>query len=108
MDLTNYQDVSKVGASVNAGFQFEFRCGNCSRTWKSPYKPYRRGQLSGLLYKVGYFIRGFSMVSRASSAISDTGEKHARQVALKEAIVLAEQRYSLCPGCKGAVCEDCW
>lgn len=108
MSLTNYQDASKAGSSVDAGFQFEFYCGNCSRRWKSPFKPYRRGQFSGLIYKFAYFLDMHGRMSRASSAVSDAGEKRARQAALAEAIGLAEQRYTECPGCNKCVCDDCW
>lgn len=108
MSLTNFQDVSKVGSSVDAGFQFEFYCGNCTRRWKSVFKPYRRGQLSGLIYKLAYFIDMRGSMSRASTAVADAGAKRARQAALEEAIALAEQRYCECPGCHKTVCEDCW
>jgi hypothetical protein len=108
MSLTNYQDLSKVGASVNAGFQFEFYCGHCSRQWKSPYAPYRRGRLAGMIYKYGYFLPGFGKIVRVLSFASETGEKHARETALQEAIALAEPRYNECRSCQKAVCEDCW
>jgi hypothetical protein len=108
MSLTNYQDVSKIGSSVDAGFQFDFYCANCSRRWKSPFKPYRRGQFSGLIYKLAYFIDMRGTVARASGAVADAGEKRARQAALEEAMALAEQRYFECHGCSKCVCEDCW
>lgn len=108
MSLTNFQDISKAGSNLDAGFQFEFCCGNCSRKWKSPYKPYRRGQISGLIYKFAHFLNGRGGAFRASNALADAGEKGARQTALQEAIEVAEQRYTECPGCKRPVCEDCW
>jgi hypothetical protein len=108
MSLTNYRDVSKPGSDVNAGFQFEFHCDNCPRRWASPYKPYRRGQLSGLIYKFAYFLDAHGSIFRATDAVSDAGEKRAREAALQDAIRLAEQRYTECPGCGKAVCEDCW
>lgn len=108
MSLSNYQDVSKTGSNVNAGFQFEFYCGNCSRRWKSAFRPYRRGQLSGLIYKFAYFLDSYGRMSEATSVVADAGEKRAREAALKEAIELAEQRYTECPECRKAVCEDCW
>ena len=108
MSLTNYQDLSKVGTSVNAGFQFEFYCGHCSRRWKSPYAPYRRGRFAGFIYKYGYFLPGFGKMARVLSFASETGEKHARETALQDAIALAEPRYNECRSCQKTVCEDCW
>jgi hypothetical protein len=108
MSLTNYRDVSKAGIDTDAGFQFEFNCGNCSHRWTSPYKPYRRGQLAGLIYKFAYFLDGHGNLFRASDAMSSAGEKRAREAALQEAIGLAQQRYTECPVCRKFVCEDCW
>ncbi len=108
MSLSNYRDVSKSGADVHAGFQFEFNCGVCSRTWKSPFKPYRTGQLSGLIYKFAYFFGDRGSLSRTSNEIAGVGWDRARAGALNEAIELAEQRYTECPGCSKAACENCW
>lgn len=108
MTLTNYRDVSRLGSNVNAGFQFEFVCGSCSRTWKSPFEPYRRGQLAGLIYKFAYFLGDRGASFRVSNAVADAGTNRARDSALQEAIKLAEQRYTECPSCAKAVCEECW
>lgn len=108
MSLTNYRDISRAGSDVDAGFQFEFYCGHCTRTWKSAFKPYRRGQLSGLIYKFAYFFDKHGGMSRASNAVSESGSKGAREAALEEAAQLASQRYVECPECEKAVCEECW
>lgn len=107
--LTNYRDIGKGGnADTNVGFQFEFACGNCSRTWKSPFRPYRRGQLAGLVYKIAYYLGDRGGMFRGLDLIATTGETRARQSALEDALRLAEQRYTDCPGCHKLVCEDCW
>lgn len=108
MELTNYQDRSKLGSSTSAGFQFEFFCGHCTRRWKSPFKPYRRGQLTALIYKFGYIFAGTARVTRLSSALSQTGEQGAREAAVQEALALAASRYFECPSCAKIVCEECW
>ncbi|MEO8080316.1 MAG: zinc ribbon domain-containing protein [Caldimonas sp.] len=106
MSLTNYRDVG--GSDGQAGFQFEFSCGDCSRTWKSPYRPYRKGQLADWIYKLAYFIGDRGSVSRATNTLAAAGSKGARDSALQEAIQLAEQHYVECPECRKAVCEECW
>lgn len=108
MSFTNYKDISKGGTDVGAGFQFEFNCGNCSHTWKSPFKPYRKGQIAGLIYKFAYFLGDRGNMSRASSAVAGVGSKKARDSALQDALELAEERYAECPDCKKTVCDDCW
>src|SRR5512146_2211937 len=97
MTLSNFQDISKLGSNVDAGFQFEFYCANCSHRWKSPFKPYRRGQLSGLIYKFARFIDSYGRMSEATGWVADAGEKRAGEAALQEALRLAEQRYVECP-----------
>jgi len=107
--LTNYRDVGKSGnADTNVGFQFEFACGNCARNWKSPFRPYRRGQVAGLVYKLAYYLGDRGGMFRGLDLIATTGETRARQSALEDALRLAEQRYTDCPGCHKSVCEDCW
>lgn len=108
MALTNYRELSKSGSDTQAGFQFEFHCGNCTRTWKSPFKPYRKGQLAGLIYKFAYFLGDRGGMSRTSSSIADVGAERARSSALQDALELAEERYAECTECRRTVCEDCW
>lgn len=108
MALTNYRDLSRMGSDTNAGFQFEFSCGSCSRSWKSPFKPYRKGQFAGLLSRFAYFIGDRGATSRTASQVAEMGGNRAKQAALQEALALAEQRYFECPGCDKAVCDDCW
>jgi len=51
----NYKDLSK-NSGVNAGFQFEFFCEQCNDTWRSPFVPYKRGQVSGWLGKIAGMV----------------------------------------------------
>lgn len=108
MSLTNYRDVGKGSTDSHAGFQYEFYCASCTRTWKSPYQPYRRGQFAGLIYKLAYYLGDKGSMSRATSDLANAGADGARESALREAIGLAEQRYTECPSCKKTVCADCW
>lgn len=108
MGLENYRDVSRLGSDTGAGFQFEFSCNHCSRTWKSPFKPYRKGQLAGLIDRFAYFLGDRGSIGRASGSVAHMGADRARASALEEAIAAAEQRYAQCPDCDQTVCEDCW
>ena len=105
MTLSNYIDVSRSGAN---GFQFEFRCERCSKVWRSSLKPYRKGQFAGLIYRLAYFLGDRGSLTRASATAASFGESRAKQSALEEALVAAEQRYTVCPSCDRAVCEKCW
>ena len=108
MTLSNYTDVSRAGSDLRSGFQFEFRCQRCSETWKSPLKPYRRGQFAGLIYRFAYYLGDRGSFSRVSTTVADAGSARAKESALQEALAVAEQRYTVCPSCERAVCERCW
>lgn len=108
MPLTNYRDVGRHGSVSDAGFQFEFQCASCSQTWRSPFRPYRRGQLSGLIYRFAWLLGDRGGMFRATSSVSEAGADRARAAALREALELAEQRYAVCPSCRKAVCDECW
>ena len=76
MALTNYRDISPASGDVGAGFQFEFNCESCGDTWKSPFKPYRAGQMTGLLRRFTYVFGEFYRVG----AITDMMGKVQRAV----------------------------
>jgi hypothetical protein len=106
MNLSNYREMS--GSDLRAGFQFEFHCQVCSRTWKSPFKPYRRAQLAAWVYRLSRFLNDRGGMFRGTNAIANLGEHRAREKALQEALALAGDRYTECPSCQKAVDEDCW
>ena len=109
MALDNYRDLSYGGSDVNAGFQFEFYCTNCSRKWKSPFKPYRMGQLSGILTRFAFlFSDSVRTAGRTSGNMADMGTRGAKDDALGEAMRHAETLYTACPECRNAVCADCY
>jgi hypothetical protein len=108
VNFTNYREIGKSVSDVGAGFQFEFSCTNCSRTWKSPFKPYRVGQLAGLIYKLAYFFGDRASIARASGTAANIGFTGARERALNNALELAAQRYAECKSCQSVVCEECF
>lgn len=109
MPLDNYRDLSVAGTDVTAGFQFEFYCQNCSRKWKSPFRPYRMGQFTGILSRFAFlFSDSVRTASRASGNFADMGSRGAKDDAFKAALQQAETMYSVCASCKGAYCADCY
>ena len=69
MALANYRDISTPLGDVGAGFQFEFFCESCGDTWKTPFKPYRAGQATGLFRRFGYLFNEFAKISVISRSI---------------------------------------
>ncbi len=118
MKLSNYRDISPPQGDVRAGFQWEFVCDCCGETWKSPFTPFRAGQVSGLIRRVGYVLGEFykvgaltdivAKVGRASGTSVESGGKGSKEAALAQAIALAQDRYHRCESCKTTVCDNCW
>lgn len=107
MALDNYRDQSTGSSAVNAGFQFEFYCTTCSRKWKSPFQPYRMGQLTGFLSRFSFLFNGMSTAARATSGAADYGARKSWEEALAKAQAQAAERYAPCGSCKAVVCDQC-
>lgn len=108
MALENYTDLSIGGSDVGAGFQFEFCCAHCSKKWKSSFKPYRMGQLTGILTRFAFLIPGMNTYGRAGTNFSDMGSRGAKDAALAEARTRADTLYTACPSCRKSACADCF
>lgn len=108
MALENYQDISRISGELNPGFQFEFSCGVCARKWKSPYKPYRKGQFAGILTVLAQLVQRTESASRLTEGMSDAGMRSAQDSALAEAMAQAKTLYTECKVCHRAVCADCY
>ena len=107
MALENYRDIGSYGSS-SPGFQFEFYCSNCAVVWKTPFKPYRKGQVAGFLTGVLQLFHGVRNVSYATRLASDAGLESAKKSALAEAMERANTTYTVCSKCQRAACESCF
>jgi hypothetical protein len=109
MELENYRDISRKGMETDAGFQFEFFCEHCARTWKSPFRPYRMGQIAGLLHRFAFYFGGDKgSASRAAYEMSEMRSDKNFQDALRDAQQQAEGLFHRCPKCSKVACESCW
>jgi ribosomal protein L32 len=108
MAMSNFRDLSTMSSDVSAGFQFEFYCEVTSETWRSPFRPYRKGQLAGWIARLTFLFSGMHTAGRAAGLMSDAGARNAKAEALAEAQALAAQHFQQCPGCKKWVCAAAW
>jgi len=69
MAMTNFRDLSSVRGD-SPGFQFEFFCEVTGETWKSPFRPYRRGQLYGAVSKLTYWFNQLHSASRVTEHLA--------------------------------------
>lgn len=100
MAMTNYRDLSTSLTDTRAGFQFEFYCEISGETWKSPFVPYRRGQLNGWLTRVTGIFYQFHGADRVASYAAEQGVAKAKAAALEEAMDLAARRFRQCHRCR--------
>lgn len=96
--MTNYRDISSARGEA-PGFQFEFYCEVTGETWKSPFKPYRRGQIFGAFSKLTYWFYQMHSASRVAEHFADSGAEKARQAALLDAMEMASRRFTPCQRC---------
>lgn len=108
MAMTNYRDLSTLSSAAGAGFQFEFYCEITGETWRSPFRPYRRGQLNSLVSKLTYWFNDLHAVGRAAEYAADAGSAKAKAAVLAEAQEQAAQRFRQCGGCQKWVAHAAW
>lgn len=108
MPLKNFRDLSVGGSDIGSGFQYQFYCDRCERQWKTPFKPYRIGQLTGVFSRFSYLFSGLRSVGRASGHFSEYGARTARENAFAEAQAQAAGRFAKCPACSEELCSDCF
>lgn len=109
----NHRDLC-VERGTGAGFQFEFSCGRCYDTWRSPFEAFRAGQVAGWVSKGmnaawsvigGAATRGASEAADGLAGHSYGGQKDA---AFSRAIANAEGHFNRCPRCTSHVRDRCW
>jgi hypothetical protein len=106
MELDNYTDLSSYGNSP--GFRFEFHCSNCTKTWRSPFRPYRKGQVAGFFSTLMNTFHIGARTGVATRLASDAGLAGAKAEALAEARQTAATLYRQCARCGSPTCGDCF
>lgn len=106
--MNNFQDISSSSSDTSAGFQFEFRCEQCGSPWKSPFVPYRSGQISGFVALISRAMGISSKIGNATHSMANLRSTGAHEKALANAKALAAQRYHVCPDCRKTVDTACW
>ena len=101
----NYNDMS-----TQHGFQFEFHCDRCGNGYRTSFKPFAMGSVSGALDTASSLLGGiFGSASNVSNRITDAQRERAREAALIEAITEIKPHFKQCPKCQSWVCiKTCW
>jgi hypothetical protein len=108
VSTSNYRDLSTSSTDLSAGFQFEFFCEQCGEGVRSPFTPYRKGQITGWLSRFSFLFNDLNKASRATGAFADAGAQEAKAEALAQAKALLLPRFKQCEACHKAVGAECW
>ncbi|MFC5907265.1 double zinc ribbon domain-containing protein [Streptacidiphilus monticola] len=108
----NYRDLCEQNGT-GAGFQFEFSCARCYDTWRSAFRPYTAGRVTGWVDRAvssawGAFGRAGSEASSALGGIVGANWGPAKDNAFKDAVHDAAAHFNRCPRCTHYVCGRCW
>ncbi|MFD4612997.1 MULTISPECIES: zinc ribbon domain-containing protein [unclassified Streptomyces] len=109
----NHRDLCQEHGT-GAGFQFEFYCSRCSDTWRSPFEPFRAGQMAGWLSRgvnAAWSVIGGGAaqgVSNAADGLAGANYGTQRDAAFTRAIANAQGHFDRCPRCTAYVCARCW
>ena len=104
--MKNYRDLS-VNGGLSPGFQYEFFCQGCDKTWTSPFKPHRMGQLSGWLSSFVFMFGNLRNAGRATGTFASASSRQAAGEALAAAQEQARRLFTACQQCKKQYCDDC-
>lgn len=101
----NYSDLS-----TQYGFQFEFNCDRCGNGFRTTFKPFALGNVSGVLDTASSLLGGlFGQAADVSNRMTEAQRERAREEALIEAIGQIKPHFVQCPNCTAWVCrKSCW
>ena len=108
----NHRDLC-VQQGTGAGFQFEFSCSRCWDTWRSPFEPFRAGQMAGWLSRgvnAAWSVIGGSTgqsVTNAADGLAGANFGSQRDAAFTRAIERAQGHFNRCPRCTSYGCARC-
>jgi len=102
---SNYSD-----NSTDHGFQFEFNCDRCGNGFRTQFKPFAMGTVSGVLDTASSLLGGlFGQAADVSGRVTEAQRERARETALVEAIQQIKPHFKQCPRCSAWVCQkSCW
>ncbi len=101
----NYRD-----ESTERGFQFEFYCDRCNNGFRTPFKAFGMGIVSGAVDTANSLFGGFlGRVSDATGRVSSASYERAHDQAFLEAANSLKPEFLQCPRCNSWVCrKSCW
>ena len=96
--------------STERGFQFEFYCDRCNNGFRTPFKPFAMGMVSGAVDLANNLFGGFlGRAADATDQVSSANYERAHDQAFLEAGQNLKPEFMQCPRCNSWVCKkSCW
>lgn len=101
----NYRDLSS-----SRGFQFEFYCNRCDNGFRTQFKPFAMGTISGIMDTASSLLGGFiGKAADISERVSSANYERAHDQAFLDAANELRMEFMQCPRCSQWVCKkNCW
>ncbi len=101
----NYED-----KSTNQGFQFEFFCNRCGNGYRTNFRPFAAGMVSGALDTASSLLGGIlSRAADVGNSVSSASRERAHDQAFLDAAQELKSEFIQCPRCSTWVCKErCW
>jgi membrane protease subunit (stomatin/prohibitin family) len=101
----NYNDLS-----TNRGFQFEFFCDRCGNGFRTNFKPFSLGAVTGVVDVANSLFGGIlGRAADVSERISSASHERAHDQAFLDAANELRPEFIQCPRCSQWVCKkSCW
>ena len=101
----NYNDLS-----TDRGFQFEFYCDRCNNGFRTPFKAFGLGAVSGAMDVANSLLGGiFGRAADATERVSSASYERSHDQAFLEAANALKPEFMQCPRCHQWVCKkSCW
>lgn len=98
---SNYAD-----HSTNKGFQFEFHCDRCQSGYKTKFKGWAMGSVTGLLDSANSIFGGiFGKAAEVGNQLRDAKYERAKEEAMQEAVKEIMPDFIQCKRCMIWVCR---
>ena len=96
--------------STDQGFQFEFFCDRCQNGFRTRFKPFSLGMVSGALDIASGLLGGLiGQAANVSGQVSSAQRERAREEAYMDAVQELKPHFVQCPHCLSWVCrKNCW
>ncbi len=96
--------------SSDNGFQFEYHCGKCNAGYKSQFKTWGTGTITGFLNTAGGLFGGlFGSAAQVGQSVKSAQWEQAHDAAFVEVQKELLPHFAQCPNCNTWVCRTrCW